>query len=175
MSTTVWAKSPQWEIISAESELSFTATQNGAPVKGSFKAFKGEIFVDPANYKESSIHIVVDMNSLSASYADLVATLNTSDWFNIKMFPNAEFKSTEFNKIGEKTYEAIGTLTIKNKTVPVTLTFTAEESPKDHALVDGSTTLKRTAFGVGAGEWASTDEIKDDVLVHFKVVATRKK
>lgn len=31
---------PQWEIIPAESEISFTATQNDAPFSGSFKKFK---------------------------------------------------------------------------------------------------------------------------------------
>ncbi len=165
---------PEWQINPDDSELSFTATQNDAPFTGSFKKFSGEIFVDPSNYKASSIHIVVDMNSLTASYADLVTTLQTPDWFDIKMFPKAEFKATKFNKTGDKTYEAMGSLTIRDKTQPVTLTFTAEESPKNHAVVEGHTTLKRTAFGVGQGDWASTNEIKDDVAVHFKVVATRK-
>ncbi|CEG57070.1 YceI family protein [Legionella fallonii] len=165
---------PEWQINPEQSELSFTATQNEAPFTGMFKNFSGEIFVDPANYKASSIHIVVDMTSLSASYADLVTTLQTPDWFDSKMFPKAEFKATKFNKTGDKTYEAIGSLTIRDKTVPVTLTFTAEESPKGHALVDGHTTIKRTMFGVGQGDWASTNEIKDDVAVHFKIVAIRK-
>ncbi|TIE18035.1 polyisoprenoid-binding protein, partial [Legionella pneumophila] len=30
-------------------------------------------------------------------------------------------------------------------------------------------------FGVGQGEWASTDEIQDEVIVRFKITATRKK
>lgn len=166
---------PEWQINPAASELSFTATQNGAPFNGVFKRFSGEIFVDPANYKASSIHIVVDMTSVSASYAELATTLLTPDWFDTKVFPKAEFKATQFNKTGDKTYEAIGSLTIRDKTAPVTLTFTAEESPKDHALIDGHTTIKRTTFGVGQGDWSSTNEIKDEVTVHFKVDATRKK
>ena len=165
---------PQWEIIPTESELSFTATQNDAPFSGSFKKFTGEILVDPANYKASSIHIIIDMSSLTASYAELATTLTTPDWFDTKMFPKAEFKATNFNKTGDKTYEAEGTLTIRDKTAPVTLIFTAEESPKNHALIDGHTTIKRSTFGVGQGEWASTKEIKDEVTVHFKVGATRK-
>lgn len=170
----VSAALPQWQIDPAASSLKFTATQNNSPAVGEFKKFNGEIFVDPANYKASSVHIIVDMNSLYASYADLVTTLITPDWFNVPLFPKAEFKSTEFNKTGDKTYQANGTLTIKDKSLPITLTFSAEETSKDKALVQGSTTIKRTAFGVGQGEWSSTSEVKDDVTVNFKIVATRK-
>ncbi len=165
---------PEWQIDPKESSLKFTATQNSSPVVGEFKQFRGELFVDPNNYKASSVHIVVDMNSLSASYGELVTTLITPDWFNVKLFPKADFKATDFNKTGDKTYEAKGTLTIKDKSAPVTLTFTAEEASKDKALVQGSTTFKRSAFGVGVGEWSSTSEVKDDVTVNFKIIANRK-
>lgn len=165
---------PQWDIIPSESEIKFTGTQNDAPISGVFKKFSGEIFVDPADYKKSTIHILIDMSSISASYADITTTLTSPDWFNVKAFPKAEFKATQFNKIDDKTYEAEGTLTIRDKSAPVTLKFTAEESPKNHALVIGSTTIKRNVFGVGQGEWASTDEIKDDVVVNFKISANRK-
>lgn len=168
------ATPPEWQIDSSQSHLSFTATQNGAPVKGLFKTFTGEIFVDPANYKTSSIHIVIDMNSISTDYSDVRDTLLTSDWFNVKVFPKAEFKSTNFNKTGNNTYQANGNLTIRDKSVPVILTFTAEQSTPDTGVVVGSTVLKRSAFGVGQGEWASTDQIQDEVKVDFKVVAKKK-
>lgn len=164
------ATPPEWQIDSSQSHLSFTATQNGAPVKGLFKTFTGEIFVNPAHYKTSSIHIVIDMNSISTDYSDVRDTLLTSDWFNVKVFPKAEFKSTNFNKTGNNTYQANGNLTIRDKSVPVILTFTAEQSSPDTGVVVGSTVLKRSAFGVGQGEWASTDQIQDEVKVDFKVV-----
>jgi len=170
----VRAAIPEWQILPSQSSLSFTGTQNGAPVSGEFKRFTGEISVDPNNYKASSVHIVVDMSSLTTAYADIKNTLITPDWFNVKLFPNAEFKSAEFNKTGDKTYQALGTLTIRDKSIPVTLNFTAAETSKGMALVKGNTTIKRSAFGVGQGEWASTDQIKDPVTVNFKIVAKEK-
>lgn len=164
---------PKWDIVSNESELTFTATQNEAPVTGGFKKFSGTILVDPADYKTGSIDIVVDMSSVTASYADLKTTLVAPDWFNVALFPKAEFKATQFNKTGENSYDAIGTLTIRDKSAPVTLHFTANITNNNHAVVTGETTIKRNAFGVGQGEWSSTKEIKDDVVVHFKVVANR--
>lgn len=168
------AAPPEWQIDPNQSSLSFTATQNGAPVTGQFKTFTGEIFVDPANYKTSSVHIVIDMNSISTDYADVKNTLLTADWFDVKMFPKAEFKSTDFNKTGDNSYQAIGNLTIRDKTLPVTLTFTTEQPSADTGVVIGNTVLKREAFGVGQGEWSSTDQIKDDVKVDFKITAKRK-
>jgi polyisoprenoid-binding protein YceI len=166
---------PQWNIVPAQSSITFTGSQNNAPVTGTFKSFTGTIYADPSKYQESNITIIVAMNSLSVTYAELATILITPEWFNVKAFPKAEFKSTKFNKINDTTYEAIGTFTIKNKSVPAALTFTAKESPKNHIIVEGHTVIKRLAFGIGEGEWESTDVIKDDVSVTFKIAAERKK
>ncbi len=165
---------PSWQIVPAESQLTFTATQNGAAVSGGFKTFTGTILIDPNDLKNSSIEISVDINSVSASYAQLKETLVSPDWFNAKLFPKAEFKATQIEKTGEKAYQAKGTLTIRDKSVPVTLTFTGEQPGPDKGIVVGSTIIKRNQFGVGQGDWAGTDEIKDDVTIHFKIVAVKK-
>ena len=168
------AEASSWEIIPKESSLNFTATQNDAPVKGEFKTFTGKILVDPQNYKSSSIDIIVDINSLSGSYSDLVSTLITPDWFNAKLFPKAEFKATEFEKTGDKTYQAKGTLTIRDKSAPVVLTFIAEQPSPEKGVVKGTTVIKRTAFGVGQGDWADTNSVKDEVKIDFTVTAVKK-
>lgn len=174
LSLTTYAAVPSWAIIPNESSLTFTATQNGAPVSGTFKRFTGHIQFDPDKLKESSVSIVVDMASISDPYNQLSDTLEMPDWFNVKLFPQAVFKSTEFTKTGDKQYQAKGTLTIRNKTVPIMLTFTQEEYTPQKARVSGSTTVKRTAFGVGQGEWADTQTIKDDVNINFTLTAMKK-
>jgi polyisoprenoid-binding protein YceI len=171
--TVVIAAPSAWKIVPARSSLVFIATQNGAPVKGEFKKFSGDIHFDLDQLKDSKIKIVVDMNSVTSSFDDLTTTLQTPDWFNMKLFPEAVFESSDFTKLGANQYQAKGTLTIRDQSVPATLTFTAEQPTSDSALVKGSTTIKRTAFGVGQGEWASTSEIKDDVRVDFVVTAEK--
>lgn len=163
-----------WDIIPAESQLTFTATQNGAPVNGEFKRFSAQIKADPSDLKNSHIDILVDMSSVSASYGEIKDTLLTPDWFNVKAFPNAEFKATEFKKTGDNAYQAIGTLTIRNISQPTTLTFSANLSDPKKSIVTGTANIKRNAFGVGQGEWSGTDQIKDEVLVSFKVLAVKK-
>lgn len=164
---------PVWKIVPEKSSLSFAATQNGAPVKGEFKKFSGEIHFDLNQLKESSVKIVVDMNSLSTSYDDLTMTLETPDWFDMKLFPEAVFSATDFVKTANDEYDAKGTLTIRDKSQPVTLHFTATQPNASNAVVKGFTTVKRTAFGVGQGEWASVNEVKDEVKVDFVVTAVK--
>jgi len=173
-SLSVYAEVPSWKIINKESSLSFTATQNNSPVTGKFTSFTGEIKADPNQLNASSVRIVVDLGSVTTSYAEVADTLKTSDWFNIKIFPQAIFEAKQFSKTGVNTYQANGSLRIRNKTLPVILNFTQEDYSAKKARVKGSAILKRTAFGIGQGEWVSTSEVKDEVTVNFVLSVTRK-
>lgn len=160
-----------WKIVQDKSEIAFTATQNGSPVSGKFKKFNGDIKFDPVDLKGSSVTIIVDMNSVTTSYADVGNTLKTPDWFDTKSFPEATFKATEFINTSKDSYLANGTLTIRDKVTPIVLTFKLDQYTKTNAHVTGSTMLKRLALGVGRGEWEKTDSIKDDVQINFTVTA----
>jgi polyisoprenoid-binding protein YceI len=168
------AEVPKWQIIPNESSITFTGTQNNAPVSGKFKKFTGEIAFDPNQLSASKVRIVIDMNSVSTSYSDFTSALLTSDWFNVKLFPDAIFEANHFTKIGENKYEADGNMAIRDKTVPIKLTFTGEALSKTKGRVKGSVTLKRLVFGIGQGEWESTDEVKDEVTVNFILTASLK-
>lgn len=164
----------EWEIVPKESSLTFTGIQNNAPVSGSFKNFKGTIAFDPEKLSESKVNVLVDTRSINTPYEELTSTLQTSDWFNVKSYPDASFTATRFIKISNDTFEADGMLKIRDKTQPISITFTSENLSNDKVRVKGSTDLKRTAFGVGQGEWADTKEIKDDVKVEFILTAIKK-
>lgn len=165
---------PAWEIIPEKSSITFTATQNGSPVSFEFKKFSGNINFDPAQLTTSHITILVDLNSVTTSYKDIIDTLKTPDWFDVKLFPQATFKANKFTKINDKNFTADGTLTLRDKTLPVTLAFILDEYTSSQAHAKGNVTLKRTQFGVGKGEWASTNSIKDNVNVSFIITATKK-
>ncbi len=167
------AATPAWKIVLGESKLTFTATQNGAPVSGEFKKFAATINFDPAQLNDSHVKVVVDMSSISDPYNQLSDTLKGADWFNVKQYPQAIFTSAKFTKTGDKTYQTDGTLTIRDKTLPVTLTLTQEEYTDSKALFKGATTIKRTAFGVGQGEWSDTKAVKDEVRIDFTISAVK--
>lgn len=174
MSSAIYAALPQWQIVSDKNSLTFTGTQNGAPVSGEFKKFSGDIQFDPAQLNSSQVQITVDINSVTSSYAQVGDTLKTADWFNVKLFPQAVFKASHFTKTGNNAYQANGTLTIRDKSAPITLNFVLDEYSATQTRAHGDTSLKRTAFGVGQGEWANTSTVKDEVQVHFSLTATKK-
>ena len=118
--------------------------------------------------------LMADMSSVSSSYSELSSSLLTPDWFNAILFPQAEFKTTQISNKGNNTYEAVGTLKLRDKVAPVTLNFTTSDPSKSPVTVEGSTHFNRSTFGVGQGEWASTNEIKDEVTVNFKLLAKKK-
>lgn len=171
---TVFAGVPAWQINPTQSSLSFTGTQNNAPVSGKFKSFSGEINFDPEQLNSSHVRIVVDLNSVSTSYKDVEDALKTADWFNVKLFPKAIFKADQFTKTGDNAYQANGTLKIRDKEIPISVAFVVLESSNNKARVKGTTVVKRSLFGIGQGEWASTDEVKDEVKVDFDIIAVKK-
>lgn len=70
-------------------------------------------------------------------------------------------------------YLAQGTLTLRGVARPVPVRFTFERLADGGARLTGSTTLSRLEFGVGQGEWTSTEWIGDAVEVSFDLRLSR--
>lgn len=170
----IYAAAPAWQIQPSSSKLIFTATQNNAPVSGEFSSFTGEINFAPDQLNDSHIHLVIPTDSITTSYSQLRDTLKSPDWFDIKRFPQAEFNAQSFSKTGANTYTATGSLKLRDKTLPVTLKFTVKEFTSTHALVEGETVIKRNDFGIGQGEWAKTNQVKNEVVIKFVISADKK-
>lgn len=162
-----------WQVVPSKSKLKFTATQNGAPITGEFKSFSGQLKFDPNNLKSSQFYITVDTNSVSMSFKELEDLLKNADWLDVIHAPKATFKSNSITKINGS-YAVKGIMIIHNKTEPTTVSFTLEEYSPTSLRAKGSATIKRTHFGIGKGEWKSTDEIKDDVKLEYELTAIKK-
>lgn len=163
---------PTWQIVKDKSTLNFIAIQNGAPVKGDFKSFTGNINFAPDQLADSKVVIEVDINSITLTDKDIESTLKSPEWFDIKLFPKAIFSADKFIKIGNA-YQAGGELTINGKKIATKLSFNLDEYSDKLARASGSLVIKRTVFTIGKGEWADTSSIKDDVKVEFKIEANR--
>ena len=171
--TSSFAVVPSWLMVLTESHISFTATQNNAPVIGQFDQFAGQIQFDPNQLAEDQVTMVVNMASVNASYGEIADTLKSADWLNIQQFPKATFTAKDFIKTGDNQYKANGLLTLRDKTLPVTLNFTLTSYTTNNAVAKGTAQISRTQFGVGQGQWADTSAIKDSVQVQFVIAATK--
>lgn len=169
------AKVINWEIVPDKSQISFTAVQNNAPIKGQFKTFSGDILFSPDDLANSKVDLSIDMNSVNTSFGAIADTLKTAEWFHVKVFPNAKFTADRITKIDDKTYQADGNLTIRDKTTPASIQFSVKDLSSTQTEVIGKTTITRTRFGVGQGEWANTDEVKDPVDIQFDFILNAKR
>lgn len=163
---------PLLTVIPEKSKVTFTATQNHAPVIGEFTTFTARIYFAEDKLPVSSVKADIDLGSVKTDYTEIATNLLTSDWFAVARFPKAVFESKQFKHLGGNRYDAVGTLTLRDKTLPVTLPFTITHANGITQMV-GETTLKRTAFGVGQGEWASTSTIADEVKVTVVIEAKK--
>lgn len=173
MGTTVM--SPSWRIVVPESSITFTATQNNVPISGQLTKFSGEVYFSTDNhrYSHNFVSITVDMKSLTTSYEELSNTLKSKDWFDINQFPESTFIASEFKPKDDKHWEAVGKLTLRNKTLPITLNFIIDEYTETKLKLHGIAILKRNDFGVGQGDWSKTDSIKDEVTVSVQLSAVK--
>jgi polyisoprenoid-binding protein YceI len=168
--TRMHAAAPQWKVVPEKSVITFTAMQNNAPVSGKFNNFVGDIHFDPAKLDDSKVRIEVDMGSISTNYSVVADTLKLSDWFDVTDFPHAQFTSKKITHVSGQQYQVTGDLKVRDKIHPITVQITIEQPTAKEMHAKGSTSIHRTAFGVGQGEWASTNEVKDDVKVDADLV-----
>jgi polyisoprenoid-binding protein YceI len=161
-----------WEVLPDKSSIEWTASYGGKPVTGSFPAYTADVAFDADHVDASRATIKIELAKVKSADHDAQENLPAPDWFSVARYPLATFDSTGFKHIRDDQYEAEGTLTVRDKTVKVTLPFTAkfsddntETSPAHYAHITGETTVKRTQLGVGQGDWTQTDTIADDVKI----------
>lgn len=161
-----------WTVLPAESHLSFVGTQMGAPFEGEFKRFTAVIAFDPADLASSHVVVTIDMASAETGNGDRDQLLPGADWFDVANHPQARFETRGFRHVGGQGYEAQTTLTIRGTSREVTLPFTLAIAD-DTARVEGATTIRRSDFGVGQGQWANATVVGQDVTVRVALTAKR--
>lgn len=175
-SPTITSTAPRWNIVPQDNTLTFTAVQSGAEFSGHFGKVGGDIFFDAQDLTQSKAQITIDIAPITTGSDDRDAQAIQPDWFDATTFPVAIFETTSFEKTGENTFTANGNLTLRGVTKPVNLPFTLltkEEEGKIFANMTAQISLKRTDFGVGQGQWQSTDTIGDEVKLSINLFAQK--
>ena len=104
--------------------------------------------------KKGFVGITIPMGSLSTGIKAFDGHLKSADFFNVKEYPTAYFKSTKWEFDGDKVKAVKGDLTLLGKTHPVTLKatkFNCYDSPLLKAEACGGdfeTTIDRTKWGI---------------------------
>ncbi|RYF90956.1 MAG: YceI family protein [Caulobacteraceae bacterium] len=166
------APAPAWTVDKAASKIAFASTFGGQGFNGGFGRWEAAIRFDPNNLAGSSAVVSIDTASAFSGDKDRDAALKEPNWFSVKAFPKATYRTIGFKALGGGRYQATGTLTLRGQSKPLTLPFTLVITG-NQAKMTARVTVNRLAFGVGQNEWKKTNVIPDPVTVSIALTAQR--
>ena len=126
---------------------------------------------DPA---AGRLDVAVDMRSFDTGDQQRNGILGGKDFFDIAQYPQSRFSASRIERTATG-YQAIGSLTLRGVTRNVAIPFTwrtATVRGRSVGYLSGQMTLKRLDFGVGQGQWQSTEWVGDDVTVRYSLSLT---
>lgn len=147
-----------WQV--QEGTLAISVTQLGSQVTGQFEDWTAAISFDESveNGVAGTVEVTIAIGSLSLG--SVTSQAMGPDFFDAGTFPTASF-TAEILTAPDSTYEARGTLTIRDQSVPITLPFGLTVAD-NAAQMSGTLTLDRRDFRIG-------DNMDDDSSLKFGV------
>jgi polyisoprenoid-binding protein YceI len=158
----------------AKSEIRFVSRQMSVPVEGLFRRFTAQLEFDPARLADSKARVEVDLGSIDTGSTEADTEVKTKGWFNVAAFPKATFVSSSVKALGPNRYEAAGKLSIKGRSVDVTMPFTTRQDGPN-TVFEGAFTLLRLQFNIGEGPWSDEDTVANAVQVRVRLLGVNKK
>ncbi|MGB8326254.1 MAG: YceI family protein [Steroidobacteraceae bacterium] len=163
---------PRYMLDTAKSSLSFTFVQAGARTRGQFRKFTAVLDYGTRDLSGGVLSVTIDVDSVDTRDSDRDSTLRSADFFNAKRWPQATFVSSAITSAAPGRYDVRGALTIRDVTRELRLTLVARatlEARKPVVYLAGATTIHRLDFGVGQGDWQSTDWIGNEVTIEWSL------
>jgi len=143
--------------------------------RGRFGKKEGTVQFDKAA-RSGKVEVQFELASVSTGVAAMDTHLQSADFFDSARFPKARFVGDKFVFSGDKVTEVMGQLTLRDKTLPVTLkatNFNCYMNPllkREVCGGDFETTIKRSLWGVSYGLQFG---IPDDVRLLIQVEAVK--
>lgn len=147
----------------------FGLTQNMGLASGA----KGTLTFDPANPSAAKVSVDVPVSTIHTTIAALDEEFQGPMFFDAEQFPNAHFESTGVTVDGESA-EIAGNFTIKGVTKPgvIHAKFVAAGknpfSQKETVAFSGTSTIKRSEFGLGNAVPLVGDDVNLTITVAFE-------
>ena len=124
-----------WTIDAAHTTVEFAVKHMMfTTVRGRFKAFSGTIAIDEKHPDQSKVEVDIDASSIDTGVADRDAHLRSADFLDVEHHPRITFRSTKVDgahKAAGDRFTVQGELSIRGKSIPVTLDASFEGAGKD--------------------------------------------
>jgi polyisoprenoid-binding protein YceI len=167
------AQTSTWVSDSAHSEVDFSITHlTISNVHGRFGKVAATLVYDQADVTKSTVKATIDISTVDTGEDARNNHLKTPDFFDVANFPTATFASTSVAKSGNN-LTVTGNFTVHGVTKPVVLTVEGPNGPvqgmdhKQHSGFTASTTISRSAFGIGTKFPAGV--VGDDVKLNIEL------
>jgi len=147
-------------------KIEFVGTHVGEkpdPRKGGFAEFSGAAVVDGDSLK--SISVDIDTGSLFTEIDKLTNHLKTPDFFDVRQYPRASFKSPAIEPAGDGTVNITGDLTLLKVTKSITFPAKVSTKTKDSLSLESKFDIDRTDFGMNFGP----DKVEKKVALAISV------
>lgn len=164
-----------YQIDAVHSGVSFKIRHLVSNTPGDFTEFSGKVIFDEAHPEKSKAEAVIQVASVDTRNEKRDGHLQGDDFFKAAQFPSITFSSTEWRKTGEGTYAVTGDLAFAGQSHPVTLDVTyLGQFDNNGTLVggwEGSTTIKRSDWGMTYGAPAVGDEVEIELNIAGESIA----
>jgi polyisoprenoid-binding protein YceI len=153
-------------------QLTFTFHQLDAASSGQFRTFRTEFAYDEKNLAASSLKVTVDIGTLDTQDGERDTALKSAELFDAQKFPTASYVANSLARTASGGLEAVGKLTLRGVSRDLRLPLALKPVASGYEL-SGQTAIKRLDYGVGQGEWKSTESVGDEVKIQYKVTLVR--
>ena len=155
-----------WKADNAHSKVGFAITHLMiSEVEGHFGEFDIQATADDA-FSNPDFTVEIKTASIDTDNERRDDHLKSDDYFAAETHPSITFKTTSFEKTGDKTFKLVGDLMMHGVTKPVTLEgklngiITDQRSQKLKAGLKLTGAVDRLAFGVGSDTPTLGDEVE---------------
>ncbi|WP_037254945.1 cytochrome b/b6 domain-containing protein [Roseobacter sp. SK209-2-6] len=140
--------------------ISITIQQMGSAVTGQFNSWDAQIQFEEPTAPGPAGRVDVEIDITSLSLGSVTDQAMGADYFDSASFPTARFQA-ELSK-GTSGYEAVGTLTLRGKSLPLSFLFDLQLNG-DKATMQAQASVNRMDFDIGLGT-------KDEGSLGYEVV-----
>jgi polyisoprenoid-binding protein YceI len=158
LATSAQAEPTRYQIDPTHTFPSFEADHMGISVwRGKLNKSSGSVLYDKAA-GTGTVEIVTELASIDFGMDALSAWARGKDFFDVKKHPRAVFKGRLESPVNNVPTRAVGELTLRGVTRPLTLTIHSLKCiphpmlKRDYCGADASGSFNRDEFGLGAGK-----------------------
>ena len=142
-----------WKVDEGHSSVVFRVKHFYAPFWGRFDKVSGSVQWDAAKPEAAAVELSIDAGSVNTNDAKRDDHLRGPDFFDVKQFPKASFKSTKVVPDGESKMKVDGDLTLHGVTKPISFVVEKTGSVDDPKFgkktgFHATLVVKRSEFGI---------------------------